>query len=151
MMNAMRWEPFRELDDLRARLNTLFGGQKQLPVQGGRESMTVADWVPPVDISETDEEYLIKAELPEIRKEDVSVTVQDGVLAIRGERRHETETKGQRYHRLERSYGVFMRRFTLPDGVDDQKLQAEFKDGMLRLHLPKSAKAQSRALEVEIR
>jgi HSP20 family protein len=149
-MDVRRWEPFRELEDMRARLNTIFGGRGQLPVQGSREAMTVADWVPSVDIAETEEEYLIKAELPEIKKDEVSITVQDGVLAIRGERKSESEEKTKKYHRMERSYGIFMRRFIVPEGVDEQKLRAEFKDGMLYLHLPKSPKAQPRAIEVEI-
>jgi len=149
-MPVMRWEPFRELEDLRTQLNTLFSGKQPLP-QSGRETMTVADWVPAVDISETSAEYLIKAELPEIKKDDVKVTVQDGVLTIRGERKRESEEKTQKHHRMERSYGVFMRRFTLPDGVDEEKLSAEFKDGMLWLHLPKSSQAPPRAVEVEIK
>jgi HSP20 family protein len=150
-MDVTRWEPIRELDDLRTRLNSLFGGQKRSAAETGRETMTVADWVPAVDISETESEFLIKAELPEIRKDDVKVTVQDGVLTIRGERRHESEEKDRKYHRMERSYGVFMRRFSLPEGVDEQKLKAEFENGMLHLHLPKSPKAQPRAIEVEIK
>jgi HSP20 family protein len=150
-MAVMRWAPFRELEDLRAQLNELVSGQKQLQTPGGRETMTVADWIPAVDITETEVEYLIKAELPEIKKEDVKLTVQDGVLTLRGERKREREEKAQRFHRMERSYGVFMRRFTLPDGVDEESLRAEFKDGMLWLHLPKSTKAQPRAVEVEIK
>jgi HSP20 family protein len=150
-MAVMRWAPFRELEDLRAQLNDLISGQKHLPPSSGRENMTVADWIPAVDISETDTEYLIKAELPEIKKEDVRVTVQDGVLTLRGERKRESEEKTQKYHRMERSYGVFMRRFTVPDGVDEDSLTAEFKDGVLWLHLPKSTKTQPRAVEVEIK
>jgi HSP20 family protein len=117
---------------------------------GMREALTVADWAPTVDISETDAEYLVKAEIPEVDKKDVKVTVQDGLLTIQGERKREKEEKGRRYHRVERSYGTFMRTFDIPDGVDEDKLKAEFKDGMLMVHLPKTEKAKSRAIEVKV-
>ena len=136
-MNAvMRWDPFRELEEMSSRLNRVFN--------------TVADWIPTVDIAETDAEYQIKAELPEVKKEDVKVTVEDGELTISGERRHETEEKGKKYHRVERSYGSFVRSFTLPDHVDDAKVKAEYKDGVLHLHLPKSEKAKPKAIDVKI-
>jgi HSP20 family protein len=112
--------------------------------------MTVSDWTPTVDISETDREYLIKMELPEVRKEDVKVTVEDGVLTIQGERRQEREEKGKKFHRVERSYGTFMRGFTVPDDVDEAKVGAEFKEGMLLLRLPKSEKAKPKAIEVKV-
>ena len=136
-MNAvMRWDPFRELEEMSSRLNRVFN--------------TVADWIPTVDIAETDAEYQIKAELPEVKKEDVKVTVEDGVLTISGERRHETEEKGKKYHRVERSYGSFVRSFTLPDHVDDPKVKAEYKAGVLHLYLPKSEKAKPKAIDVKI-
>ena len=148
-MNLVRWDPFRELEDMSDRLNRMFGRPAARP-ESGKEAMTVADWVPAVDISETDVEYLIKAELPEVKKEDVKVTVQHGVLTIHGERKHEKEEKGKRYHRVERSYGSFTRSFTLPDEVDEAKVRAEFKDGMLHLHLPKSEKAKPKAIDVKL-
>ncbi|TAJ25221.1 MAG: Hsp20/alpha crystallin family protein [Nitrospirae bacterium] len=116
----------------------------------GKEALTIADWVPTVDISETETEYLIKAELPEIKKEDVKVTLADGVLTIQGERKQEKEEKGKKYHRVERSYGRFVRSFALPDYVDDAKVTAEFKDGVLSLHLPKAEKAKPKAIEVKV-
>jgi len=148
-MNLVRWDPFRELEDMSDRLNRMFGRPAARP-ESGKEAMTVADWIPAVDISETDAEYLIKAELPEVKKEDVKVTVQHGVLTIHGERKHEKEEKGKRYHRVERSYGSFTRSFTLPDEVDETKVRAEFKDGMLHLHLPKSEKAKPKAIDVKL-
>ena len=148
-MNLVRWDPFRELEDMSDRLNRMFGRPAARP-ESGKEAMTVADWIPAVDISETDAEYLIKAELPEIKKEDVKVTVQHGVLTIHGERKHEKEEKGKKYHRVERSYGSFTRSFTLPDEVDETKVRAEFKDGMLHLHLPKSEKAKPKAIDVKL-
>lgn len=117
---------------------------------GAREALTTADWAPTVDISETDSEYLVKAEIPEVDKKDVKVTVQDGLLTIQGERKQEKEEKGKKFHRIERSYGTFMRTFDIPDGVDDQKLKAEFKDGMLVVHLPKTEKVKTRTIEVKV-
>jgi HSP20 family protein len=102
----------------------------------------LAEWAPLADISEDDKEYLIKLELPEVKKEDVNVTVENGVLTISGERKFEKEEKNKKYHRVERAYGSFMRRFTLPDDADAEKGKAEFKDGMLTVHVSKSEKAK---------
>ncbi|HJU06740.1 MAG TPA: Hsp20/alpha crystallin family protein [Nitrospiraceae bacterium] len=148
-MNLVRWDPFRELEEVSEKLNRVFNRQ---PVRGekGKETMTVADWIPTVDISETDAEYLIKAELPEVKKEDVKIMLQEGVLTIQGERAQEREERGKRYHRVERAYGNFARSFTLPDYVDDTKVTAEYKDGVLTLHLPKSEKAKPKAIEVKV-
>jgi HSP20 family protein len=148
-MNLTRWDPFHELEMMSDRLNRVFG-RPQSRTDGGRELMTVSDWTPTADISETDREYLIKMELPEVRKEDVKVTVEDGVLTIQGERRQEREEKGKKFHRVERSYGVFMRSFRVPDHVDEVKVGAEFKDGMLILHLPKTEKSKAKAIEVKV-
>jgi HSP20 family protein len=148
-MNITRWDPFRELQDMSQRLNQIF----TRPFDGlgsGRQLLTVAEWSPAVDVSETDGEYVIKAELPEVKKEDVKVTMEDGVLTLEGERKQEKEEKGKRYHRIERSYGSFMRSFELPDNVDTSKAKAEYKDGMLTLSLPKSEKAKSKALEIKV-
>jgi HSP20 family protein len=112
--------------------------------------MMVADWVPPVDISETDEAFHIAAELPEVKKDDVKVILENGVLTLQGERKEEREEKGSKIHRNERSYGRFVRSFTLPDFVDDTRVKAEFKNGVLHLHLPKSEKAKPRAIEVKV-
>jgi HSP20 family protein len=150
-MTLVRWDPFRELEDMSDRLNRMFS-RPALPRTNanGKETMVVADWVPSVDVSETDGEYQIKAEIPDVKKEDVKVTVEDGVLTIQGERKHEKEEKGKKYHRVERSYGSFVRSFTLPDLVDEEKVKAEFKDGVLNLQLPKSEKAKPKAIEVTV-
>ena len=110
----------------------------------------MADWVPAVDVSETDGEFKIKAEIPDVKKEDVKVTLEDGVLTIQGQRKQEKEDKGTKYHRVERTYGSFVRSFTLPDLVDEEKVKAEFKDGVLNLQLPKSEKAKPKAIEVKV-
>jgi HSP20 family protein len=148
-MTLVRWDPFRELEDVSDRLNRMFA-RPDAARASGKETMIVADWTPSVDISETDGEYQIKAEIPDVKKEDVKVTVEDGVLTIQGERKHEKEEKGKKYHRIERSYGSFVRTFSLPDVIDEEKVKAEFKDGVLNLHLPKSEKAKPKAIEVKV-
>ncbi len=147
-MALVRWDPFRELEDMSERLNRMFA--RPALRSSGKETLTVADWVPTVDISETDEEYLIKAELPEVKKEDVKVTVEDGVLTLQGELRQETAVKVKSYHLVERSYGSFVRSFTLPESVDEAKVKAEYKDGVLSLHLPKTEKVKPKAIEVKV-
>jgi HSP20 family protein len=148
-MNPLtKWNPFRELEDIQNRLSSLFG---RTPLRGfGEEAMTVSEWTPLVDIAEDDKEYLIKAELPEVKKEDVKVTVENGVLTITGERKFEKEEKGKKYHRVERGYGSFMRSFTLPEGAAGDKISAEFKDGVLKVHLAKSAEAKPKSIDVKV-
>ena len=149
-MSALtRWDPFKEMDELQRRLTSIFGLGSQRAANG-KEDVTVAQWLPLVDITEDDKEYLIKAELPEVRKEDVKVTVESGVLAISGERKFEKEEKDKRYHRIERSYGSFTRSFNLPDDADDGKVSAEFKDGVLTVRLAKSEKARPKSIDVKV-
>jgi HSP20 family protein len=147
-MTLVRWDPFRELEDMSERLNRVFS--RPSARNSGKENLTVADWMPTVDISETETEYLIKAELPEVKKEDVKVTVENGVLTLQGERRQEKEEKGKRYHRVERSYGSFVRSFSLPETVDEAAVKADYKDGVLNLHLPKSEKVKPKAIDVKV-
>src|SRR6478609_9892212 len=136
-MNIVRWNPFRELEDIQTRLNRVF---HDAPVQRSEaDGLFFADWAPVVDIQETDKEYLIKAELPEVKKEDVKVEVLDGVLKIEGERNLEKDEKGKKFHKVERSYGKFVRQFAMPTEVEATKVQAEYKDGVLNVHLPKTA------------
>lgn len=143
------WDPFKELEEISDRFNRIFG---RLPAYRptGREALTVADWVPMVDISEDDKEYLIKAEIPEVDKKDVKIAVEEGVLTIQGERKKEKEEKGKKFHRVESSYGSFIRSFTLPQNVAEDKLRAEFKDGVLRVHLPKAEKPKAKTVEVKV-
>ena len=148
-MSLVRWDPFRELEEVSDRLNRMFA-RPATRAANGKETMIVADWTPSVDISETEGEYQIKAEIPDVKKEDVKVTLEDGVLTIQGERKHEKEEKGKKYHRIERSYGSFVRTFSLPDVIDEDKVKAEFKDGVLNLHLPKSEKAKPKAIDVKV-
>jgi HSP20 family protein len=143
------WNPWKDLEELEKRLSTLWG-RPPVKSEGEKEAMTVAEWSPLVDISEDEKEYLVKAELPEVKKEDVKLTVQDNVLSITGERKYEKEEKGRKYHRVERAYGSFMRSFTLPEDADATKVAADYKDGVLRVHVPKSEKAKPKSIEVKV-
>jgi HSP20 family protein len=153
-MNALTtWNPIRELGSLENRLeNRLerFFGLSFPSRNGEKESMTVAQWTPLVDISEDDTEYLVKAELPELKKEEVKVSVENGELTISGERKSEKEEKNRKFHRIERSYGSFLRSFTLPESVSGDKVTAEFKDGLLMVHLPKDERAKPKTIEVKV-
>ena len=150
-MNALTpWNPFKEMDDLQSRLAKVFGLTQPRAGNGGEELMTVAEWTPSVDITEDDKEWLVKADLPELKKEDVKVTVENGVLTLSGERKLEKEEKGKKFHRIERAYGAFVRSFALPDGADAAKVNADFKDGVLKVHLPKSETAKPKALEIKV-
>jgi|SRR5688572_18606994 HSP20 family protein len=154
MAGLIRWDPFRsdpfrEWDELGERFNRILG-RGHSARELGREAMTVADWMPTVDIAEDETEYLIKAEIPEVDKKDVRVTVQEGVLTIQGHRKQEKEEKGKRFHRVERAYGSFVRSFALPENVAENQVRAEFKDGMLLVHLMKGEKPQSKAIEVQV-
>jgi HSP20 family protein len=150
-MSIVRWDPFRELEDVSDRLNRVFGRSALARSEAAsKDAMAVFDWAPTVDVIETPEEFQIKAELPEVKKEDVKVSVDGGILRIEGERRQEKEEKGKKYHRIERSYGSFLRTFTLPDNVDEGKVQADFKDGVLNVRLRKAEKAKPKSIEVKV-
>ena len=144
-----KWDPLRELDEFSNRLSTFFGPNQ---VQNRDENgwFTKAQWAPLVDISEDDQEYLIKAELPGLEKDQVKVTVENGILLIAGERKSEHEEKNRKYHRVERSYGSFLRSFSLPDDADGTKIKADFKNGVLKVHLPKSEAAKPKSIEIKV-
>ena len=144
------WDPFREMEEMQKRLWSLLGRSWPTWRSEAEEGFTLAEWMPPVDIEENEKEYLIKAELPGMKKEDVKLNVEGGTLSISGERKAEKEEKGKKYHRVERSYGAFLRTFTLPQGALVEKIYAEFKDGVLMVHLPKNDKAKPRAIEVKV-
>lgn len=134
---------------METRLAAMFAA-REATGNGGKEALTVAQWSPLVDITEDEQEYLIKAELPDMKKEDVRLTVENEVLTISGERKFEKEEKGKKYHRIERAYGSFVRSFSLPEDADESMVSADFKDGMLQIHLPKSQKAKPKAIEIKV-
>jgi HSP20 family protein len=142
-----KWDPFREMEDVFDRYSKALCWSRL----GGSEIMTGGDWAPRVDIAETEKEFIIKAEIPEVKKEEVKISVDNGILSIRGERKQEMEEKGKKFHRVERYYGSFTRSFTLPDNIDETKIEASFKDGMLNIQIPKSEKSKPKAIEVKIK
>jgi len=141
------WDPVRELDEFQNRLTSFFGRYR---VHDGNEGMLAAEWSPSVDIIEDEKEFLLQAELPEVKKENVRVTVEDGILSIQGERKFENDQKKKRFHRSERAYGCFTRSFSLPEGADSTKVRAEFKGGLLQVHMPKTEKAKTKPIKVTV-
>jgi HSP20 family protein len=140
----------RQLEILQHGLGSLFARTPDRWPEGQEEPLAVAEWAPLVDISEDDQEYLIKAELPDVRKEHVKVTAEDGTLTISGERAFEKAEKGRKYHRIERSYGTFVRNFALPDDASASKVAAVFRDGVLSVHLAKTEKAKPQQIEIKV-
>ncbi len=152
-MNTLtRWNPLREMEDMQRRMSSLFDWNsfRRGSLTPEEENITVPEWTPLVDIAEDEKEYLIKVELPEVQKDDVKVTVESGTLTIAGERKAEKEEKGHKFHRIERYYGRFERSFTIPDDAVGDNVKAEFKDGVLRVHLAKSEKARPKQIEVKV-
>lgn len=145
-MQLATWNPVRELDEVQNRLSSLFG---RLPKSNG-DGFELTNFSPAVDIMEDEKEYLISADLPEVKRDDVKVTVENGMLRISGERTGEKEEKNRTFHRVERSYGKFERTFTIPEDAAASKLRAEFKDGVLRVHMPKNPAAQPKKFAVKI-
>jgi HSP20 family protein len=150
-MNALkRWNQRIALEAWQHALGSLVNPPPVQWPEGQEEQIAVPEWAPLVDISEDDKEYLIKAELPEVKREDVRVTAEEGTVTITGERKFEKEEKGKKYHRIERSYGSFVRNFSLPDDASPAKVSAEFKDGVLTVHLAKTQKAKPQQIEVKV-
>jgi HSP20 family protein len=146
-MSIVRWEPFQEMDDLVRRFSSLMG-RAALRQQHGQ---AFNDWAPIANISETDKEYLIKAELPEVKKEDVKVMLDNGVITISGERKQQKEQKDENEIRVESFYGTFSRSFALPDNVDANGIKAESKDGVLRISIPKTGGTQHKAIAINLK
>ena len=135
MKASTYWDPFRELEDMQHRLSTVLGRQLNRRQDGDKESITVAEWAPVVDIIEDETE---------------KVTVENGVLGLSGERKLEKEEKDRKHHRIERAYGSFGRSFALPEDADAEKVNAEFNDGVLKLHIAKSEAARPKQIEVKV-
>jgi HSP20 family protein len=141
--------PFRELEDLSTRVYRILGRPLFGRSEEG-EALALADWLPSCEVSETESEYRLSAQLPRVKKEDVDVTVEDGVLTLSGERHVESETQGRKFHRRELEYGHFVRRFTIPDDADPEKIDATFEDGMLNVTIAKTSEKRSRAVKISV-
>jgi len=140
-----RWDPFDELTTLRNRMDRLWSHMT------ADDETALADWSPTSDVLETKDEIVIKAELPGIDEKNVDVEIESGVLTIKGERTAEKETEEKGYRRVERSYGTFLRSFTLPTNVEADKISASFTNGLLEVHLPKKEDAKPRSIKVEVK
>lgn len=149
-MTLTRWIPFRDMEQMFDRFNRAIDTRPTPRGEGSQESLTIADWAPSVDISETETEFRIKVELPGVEKQDVKVSIHEGLLAIQGERKMEREEKGKKFHRVERAYGRFARSFVLPDNVDESSVSAEHKNGVLDVRVGKVEEAKPRSIEVKV-
>jgi len=142
----VRFDPFRDLAALQDRVNRLFGD-----AYGRRDEPGLTAWVPAVDIYENaQKELVLKAELPDMRREDIAVTVENNTLTLSGDRKLATDVKQEQFHRIERSYGTFSRSFSLPATVDSTRIAAEYKDGVLTVRLPVREDARPRTINVEV-
>ncbi|MGH8631896.1 MAG: Hsp20/alpha crystallin family protein [Burkholderiales bacterium] len=141
-MQLTQWSPFREMEDFFNQIHRTF---TSLPALSGSTGTT---WAPLVDITETPKEYLVRAELPGMKKEDVSITIEEGVLTISGERR--VEYSDEKRHRSERYYGRFERSFSIPSDVAPDRIDAEYQDGVLAVHLPRAEQKKPKAIEVKV-
>jgi HSP20 family protein len=140
-MSLIRWDPFREFNRLPARYGDLFGKNWELP-------MSTTAWNPSVDIFENENEVVLKAELPGMNPKDIDVKLENNVLMLKGERHFEKETKEENYHRVEREYGTFSRSFALPSAVNAEKVTAEYKDGVLKIVLPKKEEIKPKPIKI---
>ena len=147
-MAIVRWEPFRDLVSAQRDFDRLF--REAFSPQLGETELSTRSWAPPVDIFETEDAIVLKAELPGVDPKDVEVRVEDNNLYLKGERNYEKEVKEQNYHRIERSYGSFARSFSLPNSIDAEKVKAEYKDGLLTLTMPKREETKPKTIKIDV-
>ena len=147
-MSLVRWDPFRELATIQERMNRLF--EEVSPPRFGGQQPAAKTWTPSVDIYETEKDICLKAELPGMEQKDIAVEVRDHTLILKGERRQSEEVKEENYHQIERYYGTFQRTFALPNTVQEGKVKARYKGGILEITLPKAEQAVPKQIPVEI-
>lgn len=147
-MKLAKWDPFREMEGM---LDP-YSKSQDWPFRGGRDLNTKGvDWAPRADVSETDVGFCITAEVPGIKREDVKINIEDHVLSIRGEKKQEKDEKSETFHRIERFYGSFSRSFSLPENVDEEKIEAVFNDGLLTLTIPKTEVEKPKSIEIKVK
>jgi len=146
-VKLVKYSPWRDMLDLEERVNRMF---RDLAPHRIHEESLIGNWDPAIDVYETDKDFVLKAELPEVAEEDVHVSVEGNILTLKGERRREEEVKEENFHRTERFYGSFCRSFALPDGVDRDKIKAAFKGGVMKLSLPKKEVVKPKEIKVEV-
>jgi HSP20 family protein len=152
MKTLTTFNPFQEMDEVQNRLRTFFGGFPTFPIRFPKngDKFKLPDWSPLMDIIEDDHEYLFEVDLPKMKKDDVKVRIENGILYISGERKFEKEEKNRKFLRVERFFGTFERTFTVPEDADATKIMAEFHDGVLQVHLPKLPTAKPKVIEAKV-
>jgi len=151
MVAIVRWDPFRDLMTLQDRMNRLFDQTMSRTRADEEEGMTVSTWSPAVDIFETADSIVMKAELPGVSRANIDIQVRDNTLTLKGERKFEREVKEENYLRIERSYGAFQRAFSLPTVVQQDKIKAVFRDGVLEVTMPKAEEAKPKQVKIEVK
>jgi len=146
-MTIVRWEPLRELGSLQNEMNRLFNTVFDTPPSGNAGS-TMRRWMPAMDLVETDESFILRADLPGMSEEDIKVEFEDGTLTVSGERKAEHESRNEGYYRVERAFGAFSRSLTLPQGVDPESVSASFDRGVLEVKVPKPEQRKPRRIEI---
>lgn len=146
MNTLVRWEPFRGISSLQEQFNRLFENR----FSTGAEEQTLTAWTPAVDVYETENELVIKADLPQVSEKELDVRVENNMLTIRGERKFEQKVKEENYLRMERAYGSFSRSFSLPNTVNTEAVQAEYKEGVLTVTLPKRAESKPKQVKINV-
>ena len=149
-MAIVRWEPFRELATLQNEVNRLFNTVFDAPAGGTGNGGTLRRWMPAMDLVETDDQFVLRADLPGLNEDDVKIEVEDNVLTLSGERKAEHESKQEGYHRVERAFGAFSRSLTLPKGVDPEAVSASFDRGVLEVHIPKPEQRKPRRISIGV-
>lgn len=145
------WDPFAELKEMSEKLNRVFAISPFFGTASGEgQALANVEWAPSVNVSETDKAYLVRADVPEMKKEDIKVSCDKGMLTIEGERRQQKTEDNERFHRVETSYGRFMRRFTLPEDADEGAVEATYKDGGLMVKIPKAPGKQSKSRQIKV-
>lgn len=147
-MAIVRWDPFRDLADVQDRMNRMFGDYYGR--RGEDDVMRRGSWIPPVDIYEKDHEILLKAEVPDMQRDQIDIRVENNMLTISGEKKFDQEVKEDQFHRVERSYGHFSRSFSLPATIDAEKVQADYKNGVLTIRLPIREEAKPKQITVQV-
>lgn len=143
-MTLVRWSPWRDVMSVQDEVNRLFDG-----LMRQRERSDVGEWSPAVDISETDDEFIVAADVPGMKADDIKISVANNILTLRGEKKNVREEKKADFHRVERTYGAFERTFSLPSGVEAENIRAKHRDGVLEVRLPKSREAKPQEIKVE--
>ncbi|MEW6455950.1 MAG: Hsp20/alpha crystallin family protein [Acidobacteriota bacterium] len=148
-MTITRWDPWRDLITLQEKMNKLFE-DSLLRSKFGEEGLMTGTWNPPVDIYETENSVVLTAEIPGVNEKDIEVKLENNQLSIKGERKFEKETKEENYHRIERSYGSFYRSFTIPNAIDQDKISAEYKNGILKVTMQKKEEVKPKSIKINI-